>query len=50
VSFKDYPAFLRAFQKGEVERLVVVPHLGNAPSPAMISGRRQSRRFAANDR
>ena len=29
VSFKDYPAFLHAYLKGEVDRLVVVPHLGN---------------------
>jgi hypothetical protein len=29
VSFKDYPAFLRAYLKGEVDRLVVVPHLGS---------------------
>jgi hypothetical protein len=29
VSFKDYPAFLDAYLRGEVERLVVVPHLGN---------------------
>jgi Protein of unknown function (DUF2778) len=26
VSFKDYPAFLHAFLKGDVDRLVVVPH------------------------
>jgi hypothetical protein len=26
VSFRNYPAFLRAFLKGEVDRLVVVPH------------------------
>jgi hypothetical protein len=50
VSFKDYPAFLRAFQKGEVARLVVVPHLGNAPSPELIGRRRHSGRYAANDR
>jgi hypothetical protein len=29
VSFKDYPAFLRAYLRGEVGRLVVVPHLAN---------------------
>lgn len=29
VSFKDYPAFLRAYLRGEVDRLVVVPHLGS---------------------
>jgi hypothetical protein len=31
VSFKDYPAFLHAYLKGEIDRLVVVPHLGNTP-------------------
>jgi hypothetical protein len=31
VSFSDYPAFLDAFLKGKVERLVVVEHLANAP-------------------
>src|SRR3984893_6241102 len=31
VSFRDYPAFLNAFLKGEVERLVVVQHLAAAP-------------------
>ena len=25
ISFKDYPRFLRAFQRGEIERIVVVP-------------------------
>jgi len=32
VSFSDYPAFLNAFLKGEVDRLVVVEHLSNAPT------------------
>jgi hypothetical protein len=27
VSFKDYPRFLEAFRRGEIDRLVVVPHL-----------------------
>jgi len=27
VSFKDYPQFLKAFLRGEIDRLVVVPHL-----------------------
>jgi type VI secretion system (T6SS) effector TldE1-like protein len=31
VSFKDYPRFLNAFMSGEVNRLVVVKHLANAP-------------------
>ena len=33
VSFKDYAAFLDAFERGEVNRLVVVERLGDAPSP-----------------
>jgi hypothetical protein len=33
VSFKDYAAFLDAFDRGEVNRLVVVERLANAPSP-----------------
>ncbi|HEY2137817.1 MAG TPA: DUF2778 domain-containing protein [Xanthobacteraceae bacterium] len=31
VSFDDYPAFLNAFLRGDVNRLVVVEHLANAP-------------------
>jgi hypothetical protein len=33
VSFKDYPAFLRAVQRGEVDRMVVVAGSGYTPSP-----------------
>jgi hypothetical protein len=33
VSFKDYPAFLRAVRRGEVDRMVVVAGSGYAPSP-----------------
>jgi Tlde1 domain len=33
VSFSDYPAFLDAYLKGEVDRLVVVEHLATAPGP-----------------
>ena len=33
VSFKDYPAFLEAFERGEINRLVVVERLANPPSP-----------------
>jgi hypothetical protein len=39
VSFKDYQAFLHAFLKGEVERLVVVPRLGTTVSRATLAGR-----------
>ena len=38
VSFSNYPAFLNAFLRGEVDRLVVVEHLANAPSPSGVSG------------
>ncbi len=38
VSFSDYPAFLNAFLKGEVDRLVVVEHLATAPGPKTASG------------
>jgi hypothetical protein len=38
VSFSDYPAFLNAFLKGEVDRLVVVDHLANPPASETASG------------
>jgi hypothetical protein len=38
VSFKDYPRFLRAFQRGEIERIVVVPRLGRPPTFASQPG------------
>lgn len=34
VSLKDYPEFLQAFLSGEINRLIVVGHLENAPSTA----------------
>ena len=37
VSFSDYPAFLSAYQSGEVTRLVVVDHLETAPSPKTVA-------------
>ena len=33
VSFNNYPAFLSAFLRGEVDRLVVVQRLATAPTP-----------------
>jgi hypothetical protein len=48
VSFKDYPKFLRAFLNGEVDRLVVVAHLGDAPAPVARANR--SDRYAFNNR
>jgi hypothetical protein len=38
VSFSDYPAFLNAFLKGEVTRLVVVERLATPPSSQIASG------------
>src|SRR5262249_30113391 len=38
VSFGDYPAFLDAYLKGEVDRLVVVEHLATAPRPTPAWG------------
>jgi hypothetical protein len=38
VSFSDYSAFLEAYLKGEVDRLVVVEHLAIAPGPKTASG------------
>jgi type VI secretion system (T6SS) effector TldE1-like protein len=34
VSFKNYPEFLNAFLRGEIDRLVVVPHLETPPFSA----------------
>ena len=34
VSFNDYEAFLNAYLRGEVDRLVVVEHLDTAPATA----------------
>jgi len=33
VSFSNYSAFLNAYLRGEVDRLVVVAHLASAPPP-----------------
>ncbi len=38
VSFSDYPAFLDAYLKGEVDRLMVVEHLATASGPKTASG------------
>ena len=37
VSFSDYSAFLNAYEQGDVTHLVVVEHLGDAPSPKTAS-------------
>jgi hypothetical protein len=50
VSFKDYPKFLQAFLRGEVDRLVVVSHLGNTPLPVARARRGRADRYALNSR
>jgi hypothetical protein len=45
VSFKDYSLFLRAFEHGEVKRLVVVPHLQNPP-PGVRADNGGGKRYA----
>jgi Tlde1 domain len=47
VSFKNYKAFLQAYLKGEVNRLVVVPHVEGKPSDVAQSAR--GKRYAFND-
>ena len=37
VSFSDYNAFLNAYLRGEVTRMVVVDHLANTPNPQTAS-------------
>jgi hypothetical protein len=37
VSIKDYEKFLKAFNNGEIKRLVVVPNLGDSASAARKS-------------
>jgi Tlde1 domain len=48
VSFKDYQAFLRAFKKGEVNRLVVVPHLDPHALSTVRASRDGASKFAFN--
>jgi len=45
VSFRNYNAFLQAYKSGEVDRIVVVPHLSEAP--ARIAEAMRSRVLAA---
>ena len=49
VSFKDYDKFLRAFERGLVDRMVVVTHLDAAPSRVARSVPIQDERYAANN-
>ncbi len=48
VSFKNYPAFLRAFQNGEVKRMIVVARLADLPGRATASQRTPADRYASN--
>jgi Protein of unknown function (DUF2778) len=48
VSFRDYQAFLSAFKRGEVNRLVVVPHLDGRPPSIIRASRDSGRDYAFN--
>jgi Protein of unknown function (DUF2778) len=45
VSFKNYGEFLRAFERGEVNRMVVVTHLPSPP-PGVRADRGRAKRYA----
>ena len=49
VSFKNYDVFLRAFLDGEIDRMVVVKRLADAPSLAASLRRARESRYALND-
>jgi hypothetical protein len=49
VSFKDYPAFLHAYLRGEVDRLVVVPHLGDTSWRTASARRGPAREYPDNN-
>jgi len=48
VSFKDYPKFLEAFLRGEVDRLVVVPDLGSKSRRTARARDRRDDQYAFN--
>jgi hypothetical protein len=48
VSFRDYEAFLRAFKRGEVNRIVVVTHVDGPLPASMRAGRDSTNHFAFN--
>lgn len=48
VSFRDYEQFLRAFKRGEVDRIVVVPHLDARPPATVRASRDGANRYAFN--
>jgi hypothetical protein len=47
VSFKDYPAFLHAYLSGEINRMVVVPHLDTTASSTVSSRRDLTKKYAS---
>lgn len=49
VSFKDYPKFLEAFLRGEVDRLIVVPGLGNTSWRTARARRGHDDQYAFNN-
>jgi hypothetical protein len=49
VSFKDYQTFLRAYLRGDVERLVVVPHLDDASLRVASARRGPAGRYPDNN-
>ena len=48
VSFRDYPAFLQAFLKGDIKRLVVVARLPSPPAHAIVARGAGGDRYAVN--
>ncbi len=48
VSFRDYPEFLHAYLRGDVDRLVVVSNLGTTPSRVARFPWRHGNRYALN--
>jgi hypothetical protein len=46
VSFRNYPKFLRAFLRGDVDRLVVVADLGDTPWHVVAARNARSRQYA----
>ena len=50
ISFKNYPEFLETFLRGEIDRLVVVPHLETKTSDDERARRGNADRYAFNNR
>jgi hypothetical protein len=50
VSFKNYAAFLQAFLRGEVDHLVVVPHLSATASRSILARHGHGDRYAFDHR